>query len=79
MTEYSALPVGTKVIRGPTWRWGNQDHSGVGEVLPKLDEPCEDFTLRVRWPDGSTNGYRYTVRYKDVVSAKSSKTFKDLL
>jgi hypothetical protein len=74
----SPFPVGTKVKRGPTWMWGDQDKSGVGTVLLREDI-YDEFTVRVRWPDGTTNGYRCVGRYSDLVPAKSATTFEDLL
>ncbi|MCC6647151.1 MAG: hypothetical protein IT374_16460 [Polyangiaceae bacterium] len=47
--------VGARVSRGPDWKWQDQDKSGAGTVVG------EDGTgwVRVRWPDGSTNSYRW--------------------
>jgi hypothetical protein len=59
-----ALPIGTRVVRGPAWEWGEQDRGAgtVGEVV----EDGEDGWWRVRWPHGETNSYRYTAEHEDI-------------
>lgn len=50
------LPPGTRVQRGPDWRWGNQDGGpgGVGEVISVE----RSGWTSVRWASGYENGYR---------------------
>jgi hypothetical protein len=46
---------GATVARGPDWKWGTQDGSG----LPgRLVEVCGNGTARVRWESGQSNAYR---------------------
>ena len=57
------LPVGTRVKRGPTWHWNNQDRGGPGVVDA---EPDHDGWTGVLWDEGSDNRYRYGVIHNAV-------------
>ncbi|XP_078367292.1 uncharacterized protein LOC144651237 isoform X1 [Oculina patagonica] len=47
--------VGCRVIRGPDWKWGNQD-GGAGNIGRVFS--VEGGVVKVRWPNGHTNTYR---------------------
>lgn len=51
------MKVGTRVVRGIDWKWGDQDGPlpGEGTVIGELGE---DGWIRVQWDNGSTNSYR---------------------
>lgn len=51
------MKIGTRVIRGVDWKWGDQDGPppGEGRVIGELGE---DGWIRVQWDNGSTNSYR---------------------
>ncbi|KAF5890150.1 Fc receptor-like protein 5 isoform X1, partial [Clarias magur] len=51
------MKIGTRVMRGQDWKWGDQDGPppGLGQVISELDE---DSWIRVQWDTGSTNVYR---------------------
>jgi E3 ubiquitin-protein ligase HERC2 len=51
------MKVGTHVVRGVDWKWGDQDGNppGEGKVLTELGE---DGWVRVQWKNGTTNSYR---------------------
>ncbi|KAM9500184.1 hemicentin-2-like isoform 2-T2 [Clarias gariepinus] len=51
------MKIGTRVMRGQDWRWGNQDgpSPGLGRVISKL---TENGWIRVQWDTGNTNSYR---------------------
>lgn len=51
------MKVGTTVVRGLDWKWGDQDGSppGEGKVVTELGE---DGWVRVQWENGTTNSYR---------------------
>ncbi|KAI8520100.1 hypothetical protein Bbelb_033570 [Branchiostoma belcheri] len=55
------VKVGCRVVRGRDWqaRYGNQDggRGNVGAVY-KVN-PRETFNVKVRWPNGMKNSYRY--------------------
>ncbi|XP_075228227.1 E3 ubiquitin-protein ligase HERC2 isoform X3 [Lycorma delicatula] len=53
----SLLELGTRVVRGADWKWGDQDGPppGEGRVIGELGE---DGWIRVLWDNGSTNSYR---------------------
>ncbi|GFN81530.1 E3 ubiquitin-protein ligase herc2-like, partial [Plakobranchus ocellatus] len=56
--ELAALmKVGTRVMRGVDWKWGDQDGPppSLGHVIGELGE---DGWIRVQWDTGSTNSYR---------------------
>ncbi|XP_033111225.1 E3 ubiquitin-protein ligase HERC2-like [Anneissia japonica] len=53
----SLMKIGTRVIRGQDWKWGDQDGPppSQGRVIGELGE---DGWIRVQWDTGSTNSYR---------------------
>ncbi|XP_076233389.1 E3 ubiquitin-protein ligase HERC2 [Calliopsis andreniformis] len=56
--ELAALmKIGTRVVRGVDWKWGDQDGlpPGEGRVVGELGE---DGWIRVQWDNGTTNSYR---------------------
>eukprot|EP01065_Artemidia_motanka_P000820 TRINITY_DN10388_c0_g1_i2.p1 TRINITY_DN10388_c0_g1~~TRINITY_DN10388_c0_g1_i2.p1 ORF type:complete len:869 (+),score=114.26 TRINITY_DN10388_c0_g1_i2:64-2670(+) len=50
------LRAGSRVRRGPTWKWKDQDASGEGVVL-SVDETMG--WVQVRWESGGRRTYRY--------------------
>jgi hypothetical protein len=50
------LARGTRIKRGPTWRWGNQDQGGLGEIAGPTGMRG---WINVTWDTGSNNNYRY--------------------
>ncbi|XP_076284957.1 E3 ubiquitin-protein ligase HERC2 isoform X1 [Lasioglossum baleicum] len=56
--ELAALmKVGTRVVRGVDWKWGDQDGPPPGEGHV-IHEPGVDGWVRVQWDNGNTNSYR---------------------
>ncbi|XP_011304625.1 E3 ubiquitin-protein ligase HERC2 [Fopius arisanus] len=56
--ELAALmKIGTRVVRGVDWKWGEQDGTppGEGKVIGELGD---DGWIRVQWDNGTTNSYR---------------------
>ncbi|XP_038055580.1 E3 ubiquitin-protein ligase HERC2-like [Patiria miniata] len=51
------MKIGTRVVRGQDWKWGDQDGPppSEGRVIGELGE---DGWIRVQWDTGSTNSYR---------------------
>ena len=43
------------MVRGPDWKWADQDHNGIGTVV----EFQENGWVNVRWDYGQINGYRF--------------------
>ncbi|XP_046572283.1 uncharacterized protein LOC124280408 isoform X2 [Haliotis rubra] len=55
----AGLPdLGTRVVRGPDWRWGDQDDGGAGTVINHGED---GESLWLSWDNGFTNVYRYGV------------------
>ncbi len=50
---------GMRVLRGPDWKWNDQDQNGPGTVTQGSGESSSDDWVRVRWDHGSSNGYRW--------------------
>ena len=52
------MRVGTRVVRGGDWKWGDQDGPAPseGKIIGELGE---DGWIRVQWDSGSTNSYRF--------------------
>ncbi|RWS12697.1 E3 ubiquitin-protein ligase HERC2-like protein [Dinothrombium tinctorium] len=51
------MKVGTRVVRGTDWKWGDQDgpSPSEGTVISDLGD---DGWVRVKWDNGTTNSYR---------------------
>ncbi|XP_017887257.1 E3 ubiquitin-protein ligase HERC2 [Ceratina calcarata] len=51
------MKIGTRVVRGVDWKWGDQDGPppGEGSVIGELGD---DGWIRVQWDTGATNSYR---------------------
>ena len=73
------MHVGTRVVRGSDWKWGDQDGPAPseGRVIGELGE---DGWIRVQWDNGSTNSYRmgkegkYDLRLADPPPITESET-----
>lgn len=57
------MEVGIRVVRGPDWKWGNQDdgegHVGTVVEIGKPGSLCTpDKTVVVQWDSGSRTNYR---------------------
>jgi len=57
------MEVGIRVVRGPNWKWGNQDdgegHVGTVVEIGKPDSvTTPDKTVVVQWDSGSRTNYR---------------------
>jgi hypothetical protein len=50
---------GMRVIRGPDWKWNDQDQNGPGTVTQGSGESSSEDWVRVKWDHGSQNGYRW--------------------
>mmetsp|Transcript_31100 Transcript_31100/g.56784 ORF Transcript_31100/g.56784 Transcript_31100/m.56784 type:complete len:794 (+) Transcript_31100:2-2383(+) len=69
--QHEVPPPGSKVIRGPTWTWKDQDG------LPHTEGVCEgppdrDGWIPVRWPSGTSSKYRADNFYQDVWLAREN-------
>ena len=60
----SGINNGTRVCRGPSWEYGQQDGNGLGTVVPKA-RTGKDW-ISVKWDNGYTNVYRWSAN-SDVV------------
>ena len=49
------MKIGSRVVRGQDWKWGDQDGASEGRVIGELGD---DGWIRVQWDNGSTNSYR---------------------
>ncbi|XP_046572298.1 uncharacterized protein LOC124280413 [Haliotis rubra] len=56
-----SLPrLGSRVVRGPQWKWGNQDSQGPGTVINHTEGDDDDKKLLwVAWDNGECQQYRY--------------------
>ncbi|XP_071117103.1 uncharacterized protein [Haliotis cracherodii] len=50
--------LGTRVVRGPDWRWGDQDDGAAGTVINHGED---GESVWVSWDNGFNNVYRYGV------------------
>lgn len=69
----SNFQVGTMVVRGPDWKWGDQDGPppGRGTVISELSS---DYWIRVRWDSGAVHSYRMVKDKKyDLMVAPEAK------
>lgn len=52
------LAEGTRVMRGPDWKWDDQD-GGPGRTGVVVDAPTTTVWAKVQWDSGSSNTYRW--------------------
>lgn len=57
------MEIGLRVVRGPDWKWGNQDggdgHVGTLVEIGKPGSPTSpDKTVVVQWDAGTRTNYR---------------------
>ncbi|XP_071117081.1 uncharacterized protein [Haliotis cracherodii] len=52
----SLPPLGTRVVRGPDWVWGNQDTEGAGTII---NHGLDAQYVWVFWDNGHLNVYRF--------------------
>ncbi|VDN05396.1 unnamed protein product [Thelazia callipaeda] len=50
-----ACPIGSRVVRGPDWKWDNQGNNTEGTVMSVVDNGWVD----VQWDDRTSNSYRF--------------------
>ncbi|XP_060082739.1 uncharacterized protein LOC132562033 [Ylistrum balloti] len=55
-------PIGTRVRRGPSWKWKNQDTEGPGTVIGHQDNGM----IWIEWDNGFKNRYHYQPDCYDV-------------
>ena len=55
----SKIHIGTRVVRGPDWKWGDQDGPSPSEGTI-ISELGSDNWIRVCWDTGAINSYRMT-------------------
>ncbi|XP_052099443.1 uncharacterized protein LOC127733989 isoform X2 [Mytilus californianus] len=67
-------PIGTRVRRGPDWRWDNQDLEMPGTVVSHTNTGH----IWVEWDFGNINRYRYGVEgCYDVVTSEDPRLLED--
>lgn len=70
-------PIGTRVRRGPGWKWGDQDSQGPGTVTGHSKDPG---WISVMWDSGSGFQYRYGAdEMFDIVVCDSPRVLVDQL
>ncbi|EFO28334.2 hypothetical protein LOAG_00153 [Loa loa] len=62
-----ACPVGSRVVRGPDWKWNDQGSNLEGTVVSLIDNGWVD----VQWDDCTSNSYRFGADGKYDVELKS--------
>ena len=74
-SEGSSFQKGDPVVRGPDWRWDDQDggEGHVGQVIATEADGEEVDWVRVRWPNGKANLYRDHPGARDLKKSTISK------
>ena len=49
------MKIGTRVVRGPDWKWSDQDGNGEGQVIREIND---NGWLKVQWDNGYEDSYR---------------------
>ncbi|CAG9534153.1 unnamed protein product [Cercopithifilaria johnstoni] len=62
-----ACPVGSRVVRGPDWKWDDQGSNMEGTVISLIDNGWVD----VQWDDCTSNSYRFGADGKYDIELKS--------
>ena len=50
--------IGSRVMRGQDWKWGNQDYHNGNPGLGTITHCESDSVASVRWDNGDSNSYR---------------------
>jgi hypothetical protein len=60
--------IGDRVVRGPDWKWDEQDGNGPGTVVPRSVPSLVDGYewVSVRWDSGNYNCYRIGPGVRDL-------------
>jgi len=73
-SSVDVLPVGSRVRRGPDWKWEDQD-GGPGKLGTVVRAPTAKDWVKVEWDAGGSNTYRWghsDARDVEVVSGRVS-------
>ncbi|KAL3982231.1 HECT-domain (ubiquitin-transferase) family protein [Acanthocheilonema viteae] len=62
-----ACPLGSRVVRGPDWKWDDQGSNMEGTVISLIDNGWVD----VQWDDCTSNSYRFGADGKYDIELKS--------
>ncbi|KAK6110532.1 HECT-domain (ubiquitin-transferase) family protein [Brugia pahangi] len=62
-------PVGSRVVRGPDWKWDDQGSNMEGTVISLIDNGWID----VQWDDCTSNSYRFGADGKYDIELKSAE------
>ncbi|KAM3726185.1 E3 ubiquitin-protein ligase [Dirofilaria immitis] len=68
-------PVGSRVVRGPDWKWDNQGSNMEGTIISIIDNGWVD----VQWDDCTSNSYRFGADGKYDIELKSVEWTPGLL
>ncbi|XP_063677273.1 E3 ubiquitin-protein ligase HERC2-like isoform X2 [Bolinopsis microptera] len=77
------LKPGVRVVRGPDWKWGEQDGQPPGEGCV-ISEVATDGWVRVHWDSGQTNSYRmgkenrYDLKLADVPNLDKTHSYLEV-
>lgn len=64
-----SLNKGSQVLRGPDWKWENQD-GGPGRLGTIIEPEDEEGWVTVKWENGTTNSYRWGAEWSyDLIRA----------
>jgi len=56
--QHGQLPLGARVMRGPDWKWDEQD-GGTGRLGTVVQAPTDQEWVRVAWDVEKDNAYRW--------------------
>ncbi|XP_046572271.1 uncharacterized protein LOC124280404 isoform X2 [Haliotis rubra] len=75
-TRDNLPPLGSRVVRGPDWMWGDQDSQGPGTVI---NHDADGPSVWVLWDNGQRNVYRCGVQneFDVLIVDDQPRTFGD--
>ncbi|XP_071117092.1 uncharacterized protein [Haliotis cracherodii] len=74
-TRDDVPPLGSRVVRGPDWKWGNQDSEGPGTVI---NHDTDGPSVWVLWDSGHRNVYRCgPIEFDVLIVDDQPRTFGD--
>lgn len=66
--------VGDPIVRGPDWRWGNQD-GGEGNIGEFVEIDTAGWCI-IKWPSGESNTYEYEINKHHIMLFKPPEKIK---
>jgi hypothetical protein len=69
--------LGSRVRRGPNWKWEEQDGGGIGTITRSVSRGGSSIWVQVEWDHGAGNCYRIHPEHDLMLISEHESVFKD--